>query len=83
VATSDLDDFWVTAHLEVEGAVKLLAPIVNRCHVIVLDVATVFAKVNGDLVGAGPKNRFRGASDGRIALPALLTQSCHMIDVDP
>jgi len=72
----------VTSHFKIERTIELLAPLVHRGDVCVLDVTTVFSQMNGDLIRAGLENSFSGTRDRRILFPTLLAQSRYVVNID-
>jgi len=78
-ADGDVEHFGGHAHLEVHARLQQRS---QGVHVAILDVPTVFAQVQGDVVGAGLLSQQRRVHRVRVRSAARLTHGGHVIDVD-
>ena len=75
----ELDHFGRDRHLEIHASPEQLA---QQAHVALLDVATVLAQVQRDVVGTGLFGHERGLHRLGILGMTLLPQCCHVVDID-
>ena len=68
----------VTAHFQIHARLQHAA---QNFHVRILDVAAVFAQMQGDRIGSGLLADQRGAHHVWITRPARLAQRGDMVDV--
>ena len=74
----DADHLFSQGHFHVEAEPRLR----KRDHVVVLDVAAVFAEVGGDAVRSGGHAELRGFERGRLGCEAGLADRRDVVDID-